>query len=201
MVDLQNDFCRGGSLAVPNGDDVISLANQLQSCFDVIVATQDWHPKDHMSFASNHSGHQVGDVMVINNVSQVLWPVHCVQTTTGAEFHPQLDITRIHKTILKGTDKTIDSYSAFFDNAHLRSTGLGEYLKAQGINKIYIMGLATDYCVKYSCLDALHLGFEVSVIEDACRGVELKQGDVVDSITEMRLAGAELIPSSQLLRK
>lgn len=199
IVDLQNDFCPGGSLAVPEGDAIVPLANQLQSCFDIVVATQDWHPSDHMSFASNHIERSVGDVIEVNHIQQILWPAHCVQGTRGAEFHPDFNL-KYDKKILKGIDKTIDSYSAFFDNAHLRSTGLGDYLKAEGVTKIYIMGLATDYCVKYTCLDALHLGFDVFVIEDACRGVELKQGDIAHAFEEMQTAGAKLVRSLELNR-
>src|SRR5688572_23850124 len=141
MVDLQNDFCEGGGLAVPQGDLVIPLANQLQPHFDLVIATQDWHPKGHMSFASTHPPHKPGEVMMVNNMVQILWPDHCIQNSFGAEFHPLLDKTRIHKVILKGTDPEIDSYSAFFDNAHLRETGLTEYLKQEGVTKISILGL------------------------------------------------------------
>lgn len=199
MVDLQNDFCYGGSLAVAEGDAVVPLANQLQSHFDIIVATKDWHPKDHMSFASNHPGYKVGDIVFVQDISQILWPDHCVQGSNGAEFHPELDTRQVHNVFFKGTDKTIDSYSAFFDNAHLRATGLGDYLRAQKVKEIYIMGLATDYCVKYSCLDAVHLGFTVHVIQDACRGVELKPGDVDYAFQEMQSVGVKLVTSKQIL--
>src|SRR3990167_5139827 len=127
MIDLQNDFCLGGSLAVPDGDRVIPLANELQKQFDLVIATKDWHPRDHTSFADNHSSQDVVDLITIDTLSQVLWPVHCVQETHGAEFHPALDTSRIKKIIYKGTDKNIDSYSAFFDNAHQRATGLADY--------------------------------------------------------------------------
>lgn len=193
LIDLQNDFCRGGSLAVPEGDQVISLANQLQHHFDIIVATQDWHPHDHASFAANHPGHQVGHMITWNGVQQVLWPIHCVQGTSGAEFHPNLNIEKVNNIFHKGVDKNIDSYSAFFDNAHLRATGLGDYLKDKQVQDVYIMGLATDYCVKFSALDAKELGFNVYVIEDACRGVELKTGDIAKSLDEMQKAGIKLI--------
>lgn len=193
MVDLQNDFCQGGSLAVPRGDEVISLANQLQSLFDVVIATKDWHPADHMSFAANHPGRQVGDVIIENNLQQILWPTHCVQDTKGAELHPKLDTSHIQKYFLKGIDKTVDSYSAFFDNAHVRSTGLADYLLAQDISEIYIMGLATDYCVRFSCLDAVHLGFNTHIIEDACRGVELKPGDVKSALQEISDEGVKIL--------
>lgn len=193
LIDLQNDFCPGGALAVPQGDAVIPVANRIQDSFDLIIATQDWHPSDHISFAANHAHAKVGDIIEINTVSQILWPVHCVQNTYGAQFHPQLNLDRIQTYIQKGTDKTIDSYSAFFDNAHLRSTGLAEYLSGLGIKEVYVLGLATDYCVKYSCLDAIELGFKVFLIEEGCRGVELKPGDSANAIKEMRNAGVVII--------
>jgi nicotinamidase/pyrazinamidase len=199
MVDLQNDFCKGGSLAVPGGDDVVPLANELQSHFDLVVATQDWHPRDHMSFASNHHGHKAGEILEVNGMAQVLWPDHCIQHTKGAEFHPLLRTEAVHKVVHKGVDKKIDSYSAFFDNAHLRSTGLVDYLRHEQVADVYIMGLATDYCVKYSALDAQHSGFKVYVIKDACRGVELKPGDSEQAFQEMRAAGVTLVNSRDLL--
>lgn len=200
MVDLQNDFCRGGSLAVPDGDSVVPLANQLQNHFDIIIATQCWHPKDHTSFAANHPGHRIGDVIQLGNLSQILWPEHCVQNSFGAQFHPQLDIHRLNKTIHKGIDKNIDGYSTFFDNAHLRSTGLGEYLKAEQVTDVYLLGLATDYCVKYSALDAVHLGFAVNVIIDACRGIDLNRGDIEKALNEMKNAGIKLIQSQDVMQ-
>lgn len=200
MVDLQNDFCEGGNLAVPGGSSVIPIANQLQSYFDVIIATQDWHPKDHMSFATNHPGYVIGDEIVVESLAQVLWPDHCVQDSEGAAFHPGLETNKVHKIFHKGVDKKIDSYSAFFDNAHLRSTGLGDYLREQQVEEIYIMGLATDYCVKYSSLDAAHLGFHVYVIEDACRGVEINPGDIAEAFKEMQSAGVHLIKSKEILQ-
>ncbi len=200
MVDLQNDFCKGGHLAVPGGDEVIAIANELQTHFDLVVATQDWHPHDHMSFAENHPGYSVGDVTTVDGLKQVLWPNHCEQDTNGASFHPELKTEHITKIFHKGVDKKIDSYSAFFDNAHRRSTGLGEYLQAENIQDVYVMGLATDYCVKYTSLDALHLKFAVYVIEDACRGVELNTGDIVKAKQEMLAAGAHLIHSSEILK-
>lgn len=198
MVDLQNDFCAGGNLAVPGGDEVIPMANQLQDCFDLIIATQDWHPQDHMSFASNHSGAKVGEVMMLDHFAQVLWPDHCVQGSKGAEFHPLLQTKHIHKIFHKGINKHIDSYSAFFDNAHKRATGLADYLREHGVSDVYIMGLATDYCVKFSSLDAAHEGFNVFVIKDACRGVELKAGDIERAFAEMQAAGVELVDMNRL---
>lgn len=201
MVDLQNDFCRGGSLAVPDGDAVIPIANQLQSQFDLVVATQDWHPKDHMSFASNHPGKKIGDVIQVHGINQVLWPDHCVQNSKGAEFHPELNTSHIRRIFQKGTDRFVDSYSAFFDNEHLRSTGLADYLSHEGVTDIYIMGLATDYCVKFSCLDAVKLNMKVHVILDACRGVELNSGDIDQAIKEIQKAGIQLAESKKLSRR
>lgn len=193
LVDLQNDFCRGGSLEVPDGDAVIQVANQLQPKFDLVIATKDWHPQDHTSFASNHPGTKIGEMIMLDNMSQVMWPDHCVQETKGSDFHPQLDVSRINKIIYKGTDKNIDSYSAFYDNAHQRATGLAEYLQNENVNEIYIMGLATDYCVKFSCLDAELLGFDVHIIEEGCRGVELNPGDIESAMNEMRSVGVKIV--------
>lgn len=199
LVDLQNDFCKGGRLAVSDGEAVIPLANQLQSYFDCVIATQDWHPEDHMSFASNHPGYQVGDCIVVKGFSQILWPDHCIQNSQGAAFHPMLETQHITHVFHKGIDKTIDSYSAFFDNQHLRSTGLGEFLRQENITDIFILGLATDYCVKFSALDAVALGFQVYVVQDACRGVELEPGDVALAWQAMQRAGVKLIQSREIL--
>jgi nicotinamidase/pyrazinamidase len=201
MVDLQNDFCKGGSLAVPDGDAIIPIANQLQAHFDVVIATQDWHPEDHVSFAANHPNHKVGDIIEVHGLEQILWPVHCVQGTKGAELHPQLDKTRIQKYFQKGIDKTIDSYSAFFDNEHLRTTGLADYLMEQKINEIYIIGLATDYCVKFSCMDAVYCGFNTHIITDACRGIDLTPGDVKEALEEMRDEGVQILKAKDILNK
>jgi len=199
MVDLQNDFCQGGSLAVPNGDDVVFLANQLQPHFHLVIATQDWHPANHTSFASNHPGHTVGEVIAIDGVEQVLWPDHCVEGTPGSAFHPALNTSHVNKIVYKGSDKTIDSYSAFFDNAHLRSTGLCDYLLEHGVHDIYIMGLATDYCVKYSCLDAAKLNLNVHVIVDACRGIDLQEGDIAKALQEMQQVGVKIVNMEEVL--
>jgi len=199
LVDLQNDFIPGGSLAVREGDAVIPVANNVQKKkWDLIVATQDWHPKDHGSFASNHRGKHPGDVIELGGLPQVLWPDHCVQGSRGAEFHPVLDRSRVTRVFRKGTDKEIDSYSTFFDNAHRKSTGLGEWLEQQKVTDVYLLGLATDYCVKYSALDAVHLGFKTHVVIDGCRGVELNAGDTKSAIDEMQKAGVEIITSGDL---
>jgi len=199
LVDLQNDFIPGGSLAVRDGDAVIPVANAVQKrTFDLIVATQDWHPRNHGSFASNHAGKHPGDMAELGGLPQVLWPDHCVQGSRGAEFHPVLDRGRVTKVFRKGTDPEIDSYSTFFDNAHRKSTGLGEYLKEQKVTDVYLLGLATDYCVKYSALDSVHLGFKTYVVIDGCRGVELSAGDTQAAVEEMQKAGVEILESAKL---
>jgi nicotinamidase/pyrazinamidase len=190
---LQNDFCPGGNLAIPEGDTLMPIANHLQAHFDLVIATKDWHPKDHTSFASNHAGKAAGEVVTVNEMQQILWADHCVQGTHGAEFHPAFETHNIKNIFYKGVDKFIDSYSAFFDNAHLRSTGLGDFLNSEKVHDIYLMGLATDYCIKYSSLDAIKLGFNVHVIVDACRGVELQAGDIQRALAEMEEASVRLL--------
>jgi nicotinamidase/pyrazinamidase len=195
LVDIQNDFVPGGALAVREGDQVVPIANRLVPRFDLVVATQDWHPADHGSFAANHPGRRVGEVIDLNGLPQVLWPVHCVQGTPGAEFVAGLDVSKVAKVFRKGTDREIDSYSGFYDNGHRRSTGLGEWLSERGVRDVYVMGLATDYCVKFTALDARRLGLDVTLVEDGCRGVELKPGDVGRAVEEMRAAGVKVVRS------
>jgi nicotinamidase/pyrazinamidase len=180
LIDIQNDFCPGGSLAVKEGDAIVPVVNELQKRFPLVVATKDWHPPGHSSFVS-------------------LWPPHCVQETAGAEFVAELDTSRVARTFLKGTDLEIDSYSGFFDNEHRRATGLGDYLKERGVTNVVIAGLATDYCVKYTALDARMLGFDTTVVVDACRGVEVQEGDTARAVAEMAAAGVHIIESRQLL--
>ena len=201
LVDLQNDFVPGGALAVPGGDEVVPLANRLQGCFDLVVATQDWHPPGHASFAASHPGKSPGDVITLDGLEQTLWPTHCVQNTPGAALVSRLDTARIARVIQKGTDAALDSYSGFFDNGHRRPTGLDEYLRQQQVDRIYVLGLATDYCVKFTALDARRLGFETSLIEDACRGVDLVKGDVERAVEEMTAAEVRVIRSENLLPK
>jgi nicotinamidase/pyrazinamidase len=198
VVDVQSDFIPGGSLAVPGGDQVIPIINRLSDRFDLVTATQDWHPSDHGSFAANHPGRKPGDVIVLNGLEQVLWPVHCVQDTPGAQFAPGLDRCRVAEAFHKGTDPGIDSYSTFFDNAHRRSTGLDEYLKSRGVTDVYLAGLATDYCVLYSALDARGLGFDVYLITDACRGINLHPGDVDRAVEQMKRSGVRVISSDDV---
>lgn len=195
LVDLQNDFLPGGALAVAEGDAVVPVANRLMPTFDLVVATQDWHPADHGSFAAGHAGRKPGEFIDLHGLRQVLWPVHCVQRTAGASFASELDISHIDHVIRKGTDPAIDSYSAFFDNGHRKGTGLHELLTHRHADELFVLGLATDYCVKFTVLDALQLGYRVCVIEDGCRGVDLSAGDVSRAIDEMRNRGARIIKS------
>lgn len=201
IVDLQNDFMPTGTLPVPEGDQIIPLANQLQEYFGLVVATQDWHPSTHGSFADNYPDATLGDEITLAGLSQILWPAHCVQNTKGAEFVPSLNSKKITHVFHKGVDPNIDSYSGFFDNAHRRSTGLGEFLREQNVTEVYLLGLATDYCIKYSALDARKLGFKTFVIADACRGINLKPNDVADAIEEMKRAGVKIIQSDNILEQ
>jgi nicotinamidase/pyrazinamidase len=198
LVDLQNDFVPGGALAVPEGDMVVPLANRVQENFELVVATQDWHPADHGSFAKNHPGKNIGDVIQLDGLQQILWPVHCVQNSAGAALLKALHKDRIAQIFQKGTDPAIDSYSGFFDNGHRKATGLGEYLNVQGVKSVYVMGLATDYCVKFTALDARQLGYETYLIEDGCRGVNVKPGDSERAVEEMRRAGVKVIRSDAI---
>lgn len=192
IVDVQKDFLPGGALAVNEGDQIIPLVNRLQQKFDLVVATQDWHPKDHGSFARNHHK-PVGEKVRLAGLDQTLWPDHCVQGTPNADFAEQLHTEDIETVFRKGTDRTIDSYSGFFDNGHKNATGLGGYLKEKGVDEVHIVGLATDYCVKFTALDAVNLGFKTAVVLPACRGVNLNAGDVDKAIAEMREAGVNII--------
>lgn len=198
LVDLQNDFMPGGALAVPQGDEIIPLINELVHYpFDLIIATKDWHPADHGSFASNHRK-KVGEHIQLAGIDQILWPVHCLQGSLGAEFAPGWDTTTIDRVIYKGTNPLIDSYSTFFDNEHLQSTGLEDYLREKGAKDLFIAGLVTEYCVKYSVLDAIQLGFHPYVIVDACRGINLNPGDTEAALQVMRAAGAILLPFNEV---
>lgn len=198
LVDLQNDFVPGGALAVPRGDEVVAVANQLAPRFDFVVASQDWHPPEHQSFASQHWGRKPGETIQLHGIPQVLWPDHCVQGTFGAEFCQGLDQRRVSEVFQKGTDPGIDSYSAFFDNARLRSTGLGERLRERNVDTVYLLGLATDYCVKFSALDAASLGFRAKVVPEGCRGIDLNAGDVQRAWDELGIAGVDIVPAGDI---
>lgn len=199
VVDIQNDFMPFGALPVREGDQVVEVANAVMPIFGLVVASQDWHPRDHGSFASNHPGHVPGDVVDLGGIPQVLWPDHCVQESPGASFHSGLDVAAIHHVVHKGTDPSIDSYSTFFDNGHRKDTGLGEYLRQHGVDEIVVMGLATDYCVKFSVLDARGLGLKVTVLRDGCRAVDLAEGDGERAFEAMVEAGAEIVTLADVL--
>ncbi|WNJ16829.1 bifunctional nicotinamidase/pyrazinamidase [Pontibacter sp. G13] len=198
LVDIQNDFVPNGALAVAEGDQIVPIVNELQEQFPWIVATQDWHPADHGSFAANHIDQTPGQVIDLHGLSQVLWPVHCVQESSGAEFVEGLDRSSWDQVFQKGTDPKIDSYSGFFDNGQRKSTGLGEYLQRGSAKRVFVVGLATDYCVKFTALDSLKLGFETFVIEDATRSVNLQPGDHEAALAEIRAAGGKVIHSSEV---
>ena len=199
VVDIQNDFLPGGSLAVTDGDSIIPIVNALLKYFDFVVATQDWHPIDHESFASRHPDKKPGDKIVLHGLDQVLWPDHCIQQTTGAEFSDRLDISQFNKIFQKGTDIHIDSYSGFFDNGKKKDTGLHDYLLKKGVDEVFIVGLATDYCVKFTAIDAAELGFKTNVIENATKAVDLIAGDFDWSLEEMRSKKINIIQSQDIL--
>ena len=198
LVDLQNDFLPGGALAVPEGDQVIEVANRLIPKFELVIATQDFHPANHQSFASQHSRKEVGEIIQLEGQEQILWPDHCISGTNGAELASNLLRERISHVVPKGTDPNIDSYSGFFDNGHRQVTGLHDLLQSHNINRLFIMGLATDYCVKFTVLDALQLGHKVHLIQDGCRGVNLNEGDVAHAIQQMQTSGARIINSDEI---
>lgn len=198
LVDLQNDFFPGGALGVKEGDAILPAINRLlEQPFDCIVASKDWHPKNHISFATVHNK-QVGTVISHDGIQQILWPEHCIRDTHGAEFAPGWNHRKVEKIVHKGTEQNIDSYSTFFDNEHLRSTGLDEFLINRGIKEIYLAGLTTEYCVKYSAIDGQELGFRVFVVQDGCRGVNLHPHDDERAISAMRNAGVKIVQSQDV---
>ncbi len=194
VVDVQNGFCPNGNLAVPNGDEVVPIINQLATHFQNIVLTQDWHPTDHISFAENHVDKQPFDTIELDYGTQVLWPTHCVQGSQDAELHPDLDIPTAQLIIRKGYHHHIDSYSAFLEADQQTSTGLAGYLQARGIDTVYVVGLATDFCVAWTAMDATKLGFDSYVIEDACRAIDLN-GSLENAWQAMHDAGVQRIAS------
>jgi len=200
IVDMQNDFVEGGALAVAGGRELVPVINRLQPHFDLVIATQDWHPANHGSFAANHPGRKTFDAIELGGLPQTLWPVHCVQNTPGADFVPGLDRNRWAAVFQKGTDPEIDSYSGLFDNGKRRATGLGDFLKERGVDQVHVLGLATDYCVKFTALDAVALGFKTTLIEDASRGVDLHPGDIQKAISEMRQAGVLVKQADEFLK-
>lgn len=198
VVDVQYDFLPGGALEVPEGDKILPVVNKLIDQFDFVVATKDWHPEDHGSFAANHEGKEPGEVIDLDGLDQILWPVHCVQGTRGAEFSDQLDTSQFKKVFVKGTDSSIDSYSGLYDNGHRKSTGLSEYLKENEVDVVYIVGLAADYCVKYTVLDAIRDGFDTYLVTDGTRAVNMKPDDFDKALAEMKEKGAVLIESKDI---
>ncbi len=198
LVDLQNDFMPGGALAVADGDAVVPVCNHLQARFDRVVATQDWHPADHASFASQHPGRRPFEVIDLNGLQQVLWPDHCVQGTPGAELVDALDTARIERVFRKGDNPDIDSYSGFFDNGHRRATGLAGYLRDRGVDTIYLAGVAEDVCVFHTALDARRLGFEVRLVREATRPVEASPGDAGTARRRMVEAGVKLVSADDV---
>jgi len=199
IVDMQYDFLPGGALETKGGDEILEPINRLQSEFDLIVATQDWHPRDHGSFASSHPGRSMGEVVDLNGLDQVLWPDHAIQESHGAELVAELDQSRIARVFQKGKDPEVDSYSGFFDNGHRGDTGLDAYLKENGVTQVYVVGLALDYCVKFTALDARRAGYDTTLIVDASRAVNLQPEDGVNAVEMMTTAGVNIINSSSLL--
>ncbi|HSV87020.1 MAG TPA: bifunctional nicotinamidase/pyrazinamidase [Bacteroidales bacterium] len=198
IIDIQNDFLPGGSLAVPGGDKIIEIVNRLMPHFDLVIATQDWHPPNHGSFASAHHDKHVFETGMLGGLEQVFWPDHCVQGTFGAEMPPKLNIKPVEAIFRKGTDPSIDSYSGFFDNGKKKDTGLGAYMRGRGISQVYIAGLAGDFCVGFSALDAIELGFETFVVEDATRSISHEGFEKMKNIILSK--GGKILKSKQILQ-
>lgn len=191
IVDVQNDFCSNGALAVPGGDEIVPAVNRLAAEFAHVILTQDWHPRGHTSFASSHPGKQPFEAIEVAYGEQVLWPDHCVQGTLGAAFHPRLDVPHAELIVRKGFRRGIDSYSAFVENDHRTPTGLAGYLRERGLERLTLCGLATDFCVLYSALDGRRAGFDVGVVTGACRGIDI-DGSLGRALASMREAGVML---------
>ena len=196
IIDVQNDFMPGGALAVPDGDEIVPLINDLQDRFDLVIATQDWHPSGHASFASSHKDVKEFEVIKLDGLDQILWPEHCIQNSKGANFHQDLKTSNIETIFRKGTDMRIDSYSGFYDNAHLKSTGLTGYLKEKKVENIYFVGLAGEYCVYFSITDAISEGFNCILLEDATRA--LNKDDFEKARIDILRKGGKIISSGQL---
>jgi nicotinamidase/pyrazinamidase len=199
VVDVQNDFCPNGALAVPQGDQVVPLINRLATNFLHVILTQDWHPQAHQSFASSHPGKQPYDVVPLAYGPQVLWPDHCIQGTRGAEFHPDLAIPHAELVLRKGFRRAIDSYSAFYENDHATPTGLSGYLRERGLSRVVLAGLAFDFCVRYSAEDARREGFAVTVVEDACRGIDI-DGSIDETRRSLARCGATIVDADAILK-
>lgn len=198
IVDVQNDFVPGGALAVAGGDQIVPVINELMDRYDLVVATQDWHPEGHGSFAP--ADEDIGTVVNLQGLEQVLWPEHCVQGNPGAEFVTGLNTEKFTAVFQKGTDPGIDSYSGLFDNGKMKATGLDQYLRDKGVAEVHVVGLATDYCVKFTAFDLLEMGLDTVLVEDACRGVDLSPGDVDRAIQEMKASGIRVLNSTELLK-
>jgi len=198
VIDVQNDFCPGGALAVPDGDAVIGPIHRVAELFEHVVLTQDWHTRDHYSFASAHAGKKPYEQIELSYGAQTLWPDHCVQGTSGASFHPDLDVRSAELIVRKGFHRTIDSYSAFFENDHTTATGLGGYLKERGFNRVFLAGLAYDFCVGYSALDATRLRLDAVVLKDACRAIDLN-GSAAAMEREFVKSGVRVMNTSELV--
>ena len=197
VIDMQNDFCSGGALAVPEGEAVVPVINDLAGRFGHVVLTQDWHPAGHLSFASSHAGRQPFETTELDYGTQVLWPDHCVQGSPGAAFHADLALPQAELVLRKGFRPAIDSYSAFFENDQTTPTGLGGYLRERGLGRVFLCGLATDFCVQFSALDARRLGFETVLIEDACRAIDL-EGSLAAAHAKMAEAGVMTATAGQV---
>lgn len=195
VIDMQNDFMEGGALAIPHANSIIITINNLIKQFATVIAAKDWHPAHHKSFAVHHPGRKEGDIILIDGKEQRLWPIHCVKHSHGAQWALDLEVRRFDHVVYKGSDPIIDSYSAFFDNSHQRSTGLHEELQRRKIDELFLCGVATDYCVKFSVLDACALGYKVWVIKDACCGVNTQTHDSEQALAVMRKASARIIES------
>jgi len=192
VIDMQNDFCPGGNLPVKDGDEIIPVVNEIMKSFAVVVATQDWHPQNHVSFASNHKGKKIYDTIIHDGIDQALWPDHCVAGTKGADFYKGLDTDRFNLILRKGTNPAIDSYSAFMENDKKTETGLHGYIKALNPAKVFVCGLATDYCVYYTAMDSVKYGFETHVLIDACRGIDEPAGSINAVIADMKKSGIKI---------
>lgn len=197
VVDVQNDFCPGGALAVPDGDAVVPAINRLAPCFAHVVCTQDWHPARHMSFASSHPGRKPFETVELDYGTQVLWPDHCVQGTRGAELHAGLELPRNELVLRKGFNRAVDSYSAFQENDRRTRTGLAGYLRERGLMRLFLAGLATDFCVAWSAIDGRRAGFDVVLVEDACRAIDL-EGSLARAMGEMAAAGVVISRSTEI---
>ena len=197
LIDIQDDFLPGGALAVPDGDQIIPLVNDLQPAFGLVVATQDWHPQGHKSFASSHKGKVIFEQVELHGLPQVLWPDHCIQETAGAELSQAVDWKRTEAIFRKGTNPEIDSYSGFYDNGHQKSTGLAAYLRGRGVTAVYLAGLAGDYCVYFTAKDALAEGFDPFVIEDATRSIDQK--GFQKAVTDILDRGGKVVSSAEVL--